>query len=107
MRFTRVRNSLAEYTPLKCSPGMFRKRGSPAPVAMKTASKPSWSMSSSIVTVLPTTTLVSRDHAAATQDIDFVMNNLFWKTELGNAVDQHSPELVECLEDVDLMAHLD
>ena len=35
------------------------------------------------------------DHTAATEDIDFVMNNLLGKTELGNAVDQHSPELVE------------
>ena len=47
------------------------------------------------------------DHAAATEDIDFMTNNLFWKTEFGNAVNQHPPELVECLEDVDLMAHLD
>ena len=33
MRFTRVRNSLAEYTPLRFSPGMPRKTGSPAPAA--------------------------------------------------------------------------
>jgi len=37
MRFTRVRYSLAEYTPFRFSPGMFWKTGRPAPLPMKTA----------------------------------------------------------------------
>ena len=38
MRLLRVRNSLAEYTPLSDSPGMFMKRGSPAPEPINNAS---------------------------------------------------------------------
>src|SRR5208337_3311640 len=59
IRLIRVRNSLAEYTPFRCSPGMFRNTGNPAPVATKTASYPSSSNNSSIDTVFPTTTFVS------------------------------------------------
>ena len=38
MRLTRVRYSLAEYTPLKFSPGTFMNTGRPAPTARKSAS---------------------------------------------------------------------
>ena len=57
IRFERVRNSFAEYTPFRDSPGMFIKFGSPAPEPMNTASYPI-SKSSSIVSVLPMTTFV-------------------------------------------------
>ena len=48
---------MAEYTPLRLSPGMPMKRGRPAPEAMYTASKPI-SNSSSMVSTLPMTMLV-------------------------------------------------
>ena len=35
IRFTRVRNSLADMMPSRCSPGTFMKRGNPAPVPTK------------------------------------------------------------------------
>ena len=54
----RVKNSLAEYTPFKLSPGMPIKRGSPAPEPMNTASLP-MSNRSSTVSVRPMTTSVS------------------------------------------------
>jgi len=57
IRFTRVRNSLAEYTPLRFSPGIPMKLGRPAPVPTNTAEKPISPMSSSIVMVLPMITL--------------------------------------------------
>ena len=59
MRLFLVRNSFAEKTPLKCSPGIFMKRGRPAPDPMNTAEKPSSSRSLSMVTVLPAMTFVS------------------------------------------------
>ena len=40
IRLARVRNSLAENTPMAFSPGMPRNTGRPAPVAMNTASNP-------------------------------------------------------------------
>ena len=58
IRLMRVRNSLAEYTPFRLSPGMPMNRGRPAPEPMNTASLPI-SNSSSMVIVLPMTTLVS------------------------------------------------
>ena len=40
MRLTRVRNSLADITPNRCSPGTFMKRGRPAPVPTKILQNP-------------------------------------------------------------------
>ena len=57
MRLTRVRYSLAEYTPTRFSPGIFMKLGSPAPVPMKKAEKP-WALRSSKVAVRPTTKFI-------------------------------------------------
>ena len=53
-----VRYSLAENTPLAFSPGIPINLGSPAPEPINTASYPS-SINSSILTDLPTITLVS------------------------------------------------
>ena len=49
---------MAEYTPLRFSPGMFINLGRPAPEPIKTASKPD-ANSSSTERDFPTTTLVS------------------------------------------------
>jgi len=58
IRFERVRYSLAEYTPIRLMPGIRGKDGRPAPVPMKTASKPSSVNSSSTVNVWPITWFV-------------------------------------------------
>ena len=58
IRFERVRYSFAEYTPIRLMPGIFGNVGSPAPVPMNTASKPSSLKSSSTVNVWPITWLV-------------------------------------------------
>ena len=57
IKLTRVRYSLAEYTPPRFSPFIRKNIGSPAPEPMKTASYSSRSSSTKIV--LPTTTFVS------------------------------------------------
>ena len=62
IRLTRVRNSLADITLSRCSPGTFMKRGRPAPVPTKIFQKPAAFRSSSVA-VLPTTKL--RDEPAA------------------------------------------
>ena len=54
-----VKNSFAENTPFEFSPFIPINLGSPAPDPTNTALNPSSSNSSSIVTVLPTITLVS------------------------------------------------
>ncbi len=59
IRLLLVKNSFAENTPIACSPGIPMNLGSPAPEPMKTASNPSSSISSSMVTDLPITTFVS------------------------------------------------
>ncbi len=58
IRLTRVRYSLLLRIPTRFSPGIFIKRGKPAPLATKKPSKPS-SRRSSIVAVLPTMKFVS------------------------------------------------
>ena len=93
--------------PLKCSPGTLRKRGSPAPVAMNTASKPS-----SLHQLVDGHGLADDDvglelHAAAAQHVDLEAHNVLRQTELRNAIHQHSAELVQRFEDVHLVAHLD
>lgn len=52
IRLVLMRNSLAEYTPIGLSPGMWRNLGSSAPLPIKTASKPT-SKNSEIVCSLP------------------------------------------------------
>jgi len=58
MKLIRVRNSFAEYTPFRFSPGMFWNFGSPAPEPTNTALYPSSNRSSSD-TERPTTTFFS------------------------------------------------
>ena len=52
MRFTRVRYSLHDITPLRFSPGIFMKRGNPAPLPTKIPLYPC-ACRSSMVSVLP------------------------------------------------------
>ena len=59
MRLFLVRNSFAEKTPLKFSPGIPMNLGRPAPEPTNTAANPSSSRRESIVTVLPAITFVS------------------------------------------------
>ena len=59
IRFTLVKTSLAEKTPLAFSPLIPMNFGRPAPEPIKTALNPSFSINSSMSTVFPTTTLFS------------------------------------------------
>ena len=54
IRLTLVRNSFAEYTPLRFSPAIFMNMGNPAPVPRKTASYPPFSSSSTVVNLSTT-----------------------------------------------------
>ena len=103
MRLTRVRNSLADITPSRCSPGTFMKRGSPAPVPTKIFQNPA-SLRSSRVAVLPTTKFLTNRPPSSRDLADHVVDQRVRQAELGNAVAQHAAEVVERLEDGDRKA---
>ena len=97
IRLTRVRNSLADITPRRCSPGTFMKVGRPAPVPTKIFQKPA------CLQVLQGRGLADDevlDEAAAERvDLaDHVVDQRVGQAELGNAVAQHAAEFVEGLE---------
>ena len=81
------------------SPGIPINFGSPAPEPMNTASKPSSSISSSMVTDFPMITFVSiltpRDFTFSTSGCT---TPSLRKTELRNTVDQYAAWLMQCLE---------
>jgi hypothetical protein len=85
---------------------MPRNTGNPAPVATKTASNPSLRISSSMVTLLPTTTLVSNSTPMRRRLSTSVLDDGFGQAKLGNAVDEHAAQFVQRLKDTDAMAFL-
>ena len=97
IRLTRVRNSFADITPSRCSPGTFMKVGRPAPVPTKIFQKPA-ALRSSSVAVLPTTKLRTKRPPSSVILLDHVVDQLVRQAELRDAVAQHAAELVEGLE---------
>ena len=60
-----------------------------------------------MVTVLPTTTLVSNSTPILRKIVDFAPNDVFGQAKLGDAVDQHAAKFVQRLENVHLVTFLD
>ena len=88
IKFTRVRYSFAEYTPCRFSPGIFRKEGSPAPVATNAASNLLITISKSFRKSHNPVIYKLNTHCC--ERIYFVAYNLLGKPELGNSINQNS-----------------
>ena len=91
---------------MRLMPGIFGNVGRPAPVPMKTASKPSSVNSSSTVKVWPMTWFDLDLDAEVLEPVDLALDDRLRQAELRDAVDEHAAGLVQRLEDRHAVAHL-